>query len=339
MLKEAIEKIVIGENLTESEAKSAMDSIMKGEPSSALIGGYLIGLRMKGETIDEITGSAKSMIGNAVRLKLDSPYVIDTCGTGGDGGRTFNISTAVAIITSSAGVKIAKHGNRAVSSKSGSADVLSELGVKIDLEPEITKKFIDDVGFGFLYAPKYHSAMKNVAPIRRELGLRTVFNILGPLTNPASAKGQVLGVYDKKLTHVLAEVLLKLGCERALVVYGNDGLDEITTTTTTTVSEVKNGTVIDYTIDPHDYGINLSKDTDINGGDSKENAKIILDILEGQKGPKRDIVVLNSAAALYVGKAVDNIKEGVMLAEHLIDSGAALGKLNEILSYQKVYLQ
>lgn len=339
MLKEAIEKIVMGENLTESEAKSAMDSIMKGEPSSALIGGYLIGLRMKGETVDEITGSAKSMIGNAVRLKLDSPYVIDTCGTGGDGGRTFNISTAVAIITSSAGVKIAKHGNRAVSSKSGSADVLSELGVKIDLEPEITKKFIDDVGFGFLYAPKYHSAMKNVAPIRRELGLRTVFNILGPLTNPASAKGQVLGVYDKKLTHVLAEVLLKLGCERALVVYGNDGLDEITTTTTTTVSEVKNGTVIDYTIDPHDYGINLSKDTDINGGDSKENAKIILDILEGQKGPKRDIVVLNSAAALYVGKAVDNIKEGVMLAEHLIDSGAALGKLNEILSYQKVYLQ
>ncbi|MGF7399435.1 anthranilate phosphoribosyltransferase [Thermoanaerobacterium thermosaccharolyticum] len=339
MLKEAIEKIVIGENLTESEAKSAMDSIMKGEPSSALIGGYLIGLRMKGETVDEITGSAKSMIGNAVRLKLDSPYVIDTCGTGGDGGRTFNISTAVAIITSSAGVKIAKHGNRAVSSKSGSADVLSELGVKIDLEPEITKKFIDDVGFGFLYAPKYHSAMKNVAPIRRELGLRTVFNILGPLTNPASAKGQVLGVYDKKLTHVLAEVLLKLGCERALVVYGNDGLDEITTTTTTTVSEVKNGTVIDYTIDPHDYGINLSRDTDINGGDSKENAKIILDILEGQKGPKRDIVVLNSAAALYVGKAVDNIKEGVMLAEHLIDSGAALGKLNEILSYQKVYLQ
>ncbi|TCW37336.1 anthranilate phosphoribosyltransferase [Thermohydrogenium kirishiense] len=339
MLKEAIEKIVIGENLTESEAKSAMDSIMKGEPSSALIGGYLIGLRMKGETVDEITGSAKSMIGNAVRLKLDSPYVIDTCGTGGDGGRTFNISTAVAIITSSAGVKIAKHGNRAVSSKSGSADVLSELGVKIDLEPEITKKFIDDVGFGFLYAPKYHSAMKNVAPIRRELGLRTVFNILGPLTNPASAKGQVLGVYDKKLTHVLAEVLLKLGCERALVVYGNDGLDEITTTTTTTVSEVKNGTVIDYTIDPHDYGINLSKDIDINGGDSKENAEIILDILKGEKGPKRDIVVLNSAAALYVGKAVDNIKEGVMLAEHLIDSGAALGKLNEILSYQKVYLQ
>lgn len=339
MLKEAIEKIVMGENLTESEAKSAMDSIMKGESSSALIGGYLIGLRMKGETVDEITGSAKSMIGNAVKLKLDSPYVIDTCGTGGDGGRTFNISTAVAIITSSAGVKIAKHGNRAVSSKSGSADVLSELGVKIDLEPEITKKFIDDVGFGFLYAPKYHSAMKNVAPIRRELGLRTVFNILGPLTNPASAKGQVLGVYDKKLTHVLAEVLLKLGCERALVVYGNDGLDEITTTTTTTVSEVKNGTVIDYTIDPRDYGINLSKDTDINGGDSKENAKIILDILEGQKGPKRDIVVLNSAAALYVGKAVDNIKEGVLLAEHLIDSGAALGKLNEILSYQKVYLQ
>lgn len=339
MLKEAIEKIVKGENLSETEAKSAMDAIMKGESSPPLIGGYLIGLRMKGESIDEITGSAKSMIENAKKLNLDSPYVIDTCGTGGDGGKTFNISTAVAIIASSAGIKIAKHGNKAVSSKSGSADVLNELGVKIDAEPEVTKKFIDEVGFGFLFAPLYHSAMKNVAPIRRELGLRTVFNILGPLTNPASVKGQVLGVYDKSLTHILAEVLLKLGCERALVVHGNDGLDEITTTTTTTVSEVRNGMVIDYTIDPNDYGIRLSKDTDIGGGDAKENAKIILDILNGEKGPKRDIVVLNSAAALYVGKAVDSIKEGVKLAEYLIDSGKALGKLNDILSFQKEYLQ
>jgi len=339
MLKEAIEKIIKGENLTETEAKSAMDVIMKGESSPPLIGGYLIGLRMKGESIDEITGSAKSMIENAKKLKLDSPYVIDTCGTGGDGGKTFNISTAVAIISSSAGIKIAKHGNKAVSSKSGSADVLNELGVKIDAEPEMTKKFIDEVGFGFLFAPLYHSAMKNVAPIRKELGLRTVFNILGPLTNPASVKGQVLGVYDKNLTHILAEVLLKLGCERALVVHGNDGLDEITTTTTTTVSEVRDGKVIDYTIDPNDYGIRLSKDSDIGGGDSKENAKIILDILNGEKGPKRDIVVLNSAAALYVGKAVDSIKEGVKLAEYLIDSGKALGKLNDILSFQKVYLQ
>ncbi|AEF17503.1 MULTISPECIES: anthranilate phosphoribosyltransferase [Thermoanaerobacterium] len=339
MLKEAIEKIIKGENLTETEAKSAMDVIMKGESSPPLIGGYLIGLRMKGESIDEITGSAKSMIENAKKLKLDSQYVIDTCGTGGDGGKTFNISTAVAIISSSAGIKIAKHGNKAVSSKSGSADVLNELGVKIDAEPEMTKKFIDEVGFGFLFAPLYHSAMKNVAPIRKELGLRTVFNILGPLTNPASVKGQVLGVYDKNLTHILAEVLLKLGCERALVVHGNDGLDEITTTTTTTVSEVRDGKVTDYTIDPNDYGIRLSKDSDIGGGDSKENAKIILDILNGEKGPKRDIVVLNSAAALYVGKAVDSIKEGVKLAEYLIDSGKALGKLNDILSFQKVYLQ
>lgn len=339
MLKEAIEKIIKGKNLTETEAKTAMDAIMKGESSPPLIGAYLIGLRMKGESIDEITGSAKSMIENAKKLKLDSPYVIDTCGTGGDGGKTFNISTAVAIISSSAGIKIAKHGNKAVSSKSGSADVLNELGVKIDAEPEITKKFIDEIGFGFLFAPLYHSAMKNVAPIRRELGLRTVFNILGPLTNPASVKGQVLGVYDKNLTHILAEVLLKLGCERALVVHGNDGLDEITTTATTTVSEVRDGEVIDYTIDPNDYGIGLSKEMDISGGDAKENAKIILDILKGEKGPKRDIVVLNSAAALYVGKAVDSIKEGVKLAEYLIDSGKALGKLNDILSFQKVYLQ
>lgn len=339
MLKDAIEKVVTGENLTELEAKTAMDSIMRGESGPSLIGGYLIGLRMKGETIDEITGSAKSMIDNAVKIKLNYDYAIDTCGTGGDGGRTFNVSTAVAIITSSAGVKVAKHGNRAVSSKSGSADVLSELGIKIDIEPKLTKELIDNTGFGFLFAPKYHTAMKNVAPIRRELGLRTVFNILGPLTNPASVNGQVVGVYDGSLTHTLAEVLLKLGCEKALVVHGNDGLDEITTTTTTKVSEVKNGTVIDYTIDPLDYNIPLSNDKDLEGGDAKENAKIILDILKGEKGPKRNIVVLNSAAALYVGKAVHSILEGIKLAEHLIDSGSALNKLNEILSYQKVYLQ
>lgn len=338
MLQEAIKKIVMKENLTEYEAQSAMDEIMEGESSLSQIGGFLVGLRMKGETIEEITGCARSMKSKAIPLKLKSNYAIDTCGTGGDGGKTFNISTAVAIIAATGGVKVAKHGNRAVSSRSGSADVLAEMGFNIELGLEETRKSIDDIGLGFLFAPKYHIAMKNVATSRRELGTRTIFNVLGPLTNPASVKGQVVGVYDKSLTHSIAEVLLNLGCERAMVVHGNDGLDEITTTTITTVSEVKGGVVSDYTISPEDYGIRLSKGEHIAGGDSKENARIIIDILKGKKGPKRDIVVLNSGAALYVGNAVESIKEGIAIAENLIDSGAAYEKLMALLEYNRRFL-
>lgn len=339
MLQDAIKKIVMGNNLTEEEAQKAMNMIMKGGIHPSLVGGYLVALRMKGESIEEISGSAKSMRDNALRLKLTSDYVIDTCGTGGDGGKTFNISTAVAIIASAAGVKVAKHGNRAVSSKSGSADVLKELGFKIDLEPELTKKSIDDTGFGFLFAPIYHVAMKNVAPIRKELGLRTIFNMLGPLTNPAFVKGQVIGVYDGKLTHHIAEVLLKLGLERALVVYGEDGLDEISTAAPTKVSEVRDGKVFDYYIKPQDYDIPLAKTKDLRGGDAKENADTIINILKGEKGAKRDIVVLNSAAALYVGKMVEDIKEGIKMANNLIDTGLAFDKLNDVLQYQRRILQ
>lgn len=335
MLQEAIKKIVLKESLDEKEAYAVMNEIMSGNATPSLIGGLLIGLRLKGESVEEITGFAKAMRDNAIKVELASDYVIDTCGTGGDGGKTFNISTAVAIIASAAGVKVAKHGNRAVSSKSGSADVLRELGFNIEAEPMYTKKMIEEKGMGFLFAPKYHVAMKHVAGIRKELATRTVFNVLGPLTNPAFVKGQVVGVYDKELIHPLAEVLLRLGIEKAMVVHGFDGLDEITTTSPTFVSEVKEGKVIDYVIDPGDYGIPYAKLEDLEGKDAKENAQIILNILRGEKGPKRDIVVLNAAAALYIGKVVEDLKEGIKVANYLIDTGLAFDKLTEILEYQR----
>lgn len=335
MLQEAIKKIVDKKDLSENEAYVAMNEIMKGEGTEAQIGAFLVGLRMKGEKIDEITGCAKAMRDNALPVKIQSEFVIDTCGTGGDGGKTFNISTAVAIIAAAGGVKVAKHGNRAVSSKSGSADVLTELGFNIDLESEKAAKCIDEKGMAFLFAQKYHYAMKNVAPTRKILATRTIFNILGPLTNPGFVKGQVLGVYDKELTNTLAQVLLNLGCEKALVVCGGDGLDEITTTTVTYVSEIRDGKVIDYTINPEEFEISLATHEDLKGGSAKENAEVIVNILKGHKGYKRDIVVLNSAAALYVGNACESIKDGISLAEELIDSGKAYEKMNELIEYSR----
>lgn len=330
MIQECIKTIAEKENLTENKAYDAMNSIMKGECTDAQIGAFLMGLRIKGETIDEITGCAKAMRENATKVTLDSEYAIDTCGTGGDGGKTFNVSTAVGIIAAAGGVKVAKHGNRAVSSKSGSADVLTELGININAEMSKIREAIDEKGMGFLFAQKYHSAMKNVAGPRKQLGTRTVFNLLGPLTNPAFVKGQVLGVYDGKLTHTVAEVLSKMGCERAMVVHGSDGLDEITTTGETIVSELNNGKISDYTISPMQFGIETSNISDISGGDAKENAGIIVRILKGKKGPKRDIVVLNSAAALYVGKVCKSMEDGIKLANNLIDTGKAYAKLKEL---------
>ena len=335
MLQEAIKKIIMKENLTEKEAISSMNEIMSGASSAAQIGGFLIGLRMKGETAEEITGFARAMRQNAVSVRLKSDYAIDTCGTGGDGGKTFNISTAVAIIAAAGGVKVAKHGNRAVSSMSGSADVLKELGFNIEIDTDNSQKSIDECGMGFLFAPKYHTAMKNVAPLRKELGTRTIFNLIGPLTNPAFVQGQILGIYDGSMTHLMAEVLLKLGSEKAMVVHGHDGLDEITTTSPTTVTELRDGSLISSNINPEMFGIPYSKEEYIKGGSSAENAKIIINILNGEKSPKRDIVVLNSGAALYVGKAVENIKEGVETAQRLIDSGRAYNKLMELLEYNR----
>lgn len=342
MINKAIKKIVLRENLTEKEAEAAMNEIMNGKFEPSQVGAFLIGLRMKGESIDEITGCVKSMKKNAKKFNLDlhgekadKTLVIDTCGTGGDEANTFNISTAVAIIAAAAGVKVAKHGSRAVSSKSGSADVLAEMGFNINIDPNISERCIRETGMTFLFAQNYHPAMKHAALVRKQLGTRTIFNIIGPLTNPANIKGQVLGVFDRDLTHKLGQVLLKLGRERALVVHGDDGLDEITITTKTTVTEIKEGKIIDYAINPQDYGIPVCKKEDIQGGDAKENARIILDIFKGKKGPKRDIVLINAAAALYVGKAVDGIYEGIKLAEEIIDSGRAYNKLKEIVNFSR----
>lgn len=335
MLSDVIKKVILKEDLTVEESKSAMDEIMSGQATPSQLAAFLVSLRMKGETIDEITGCAMSMRNNALRANLKTNYAIDTCGTGGDGGKTFNISTAASIIAAAAGNTVAKHGNRAVSSKSGSADVLSELGFNLDLDNEAVEKCINEVGLGFLFAPKYHLAMKNVAPIRKELGIRTIFNLLGPITNPAFVKGQIVGVYHRDLVLPIAHVLSNLGCEKALVVHGSDGLDEITTTTTTYVAEVKDKEVFEYILNPADYGIDTANSEDISGSDAKENAQIILDILKGAKGPKRDIVVLNAGAALYIGKSAKDIAEGVKLAQDLIDSGKAYEKLKEIVEFQR----
>ncbi|KAJ49724.1 anthranilate phosphoribosyltransferase [Clostridium tetanomorphum] len=331
MLKTAINKLLVKENLTEEEAYNSMNEIMKGQGTESQIGAFLVALRMKGESVEEITGCAKAMRDNATKVNIGQEYVIDTCGTGGDGGKTFNISTAASIIAASSGIKIAKHGNVAVSSKSGSADVLSKLGVNINLDSIDAKKCIDKVGIVFLFAQKYHKAMKYAAAPRRELGTRTVFNILGPLTNPAYVKGQVMGVYEEKLTNIVANVLSNLGCKKAMVVHGMDGLDEITTTGATKVSEVTNGYVKDYFINPKEYGLSLAISNDIEGGSSEENAEIILNILKGEKGRKRDIVLLNTAAALYIGNSCNSLKEGLDLAAHLIDSSKAYDKLQQLV--------
>lgn len=336
VLSEAFKKVIVKENLSSDEAEAAMNDIMTAQCTPAQVGAFLTALRMKGETIEEITGCALAMKGNAIPFELkEEDYAIDTCGTGGDGGKTFNVSSAAAIVAAAAGVKVTKHGNRAVSSKSGSADVLAQLNINIELDNEDSKKCFESTGMTFLFAQKYHTAMKNVGPIRKDLGVRTIFNILGPLTNPANIKGQVLGVFDAELTNPIAKVLMKLGRERAMVVHGEDGLDEITTTALTKVSEIRNGEIIDYFINPEDYGIKLSKLEDIEGGDSKENAEIIKRILKGEKGPKRDIVVLNSAAALYVGKIVDSLKDGIKAAEEVIDSGKAYEKLVQLAENSK----
>ena len=330
-IKEAIKKVISKENLTADEMADVMNEIMAGETTSAQKGGFLVGLKEKGETSEELLGAAKALRSHTIKVNVkDNKHLIDTCGTGGDGGKTFNVSTAVAIIVASGGVKVAKHGNRAVSSKSGSLDVLGELGIKTDYSSEESAKIIEEKGMSFLLATTYNSGMKNVGKERIELGIRTIFNMLGPLLNPAPLTGQLMGVYDASLIKTVGEVLLDLGLDRAMVVHGDDGLDEITTTTTSQVCEVKDGKIFSYALDPQKYGFKLCEMKDIAGGEPAENAQIIKGILNGEKGPKRDIVVLNSAAALYVGKIVDSMEEGIKMANDLIDSGKALEKYNEL---------
>ncbi|MFH1683899.1 MAG: anthranilate phosphoribosyltransferase [Candidatus Margulisiibacteriota bacterium] len=334
MIKESIKKIVEGKNLTRQEAALTMDTIMRGEATPSQIAAFITALRMKGETPDEITGCAEKMREHAINIRPRQKDLVDTCGTGGDVSGTFNISTLSALVAAGAGVPIAKHGNRSVSSRCGSADVLEALGVKIDIDPKKVEECINEVGIGFIFAPNFHKAMKFAMPSRKETGIRTIFNILGPLTNPARATAQVLGVFNPDLTEPLAQVLGKLGVKHALVVHGMDGLDEISISDKTKVSHLKDGKVENYTIKPEDFGIEKASKEDIKGGSADENAKIALEILKGKaKGSKRNMVLINAAAAIYVGGKAKDLKEGFKLAEKSIDSGAAYKKLEEMIAF------
>lgn len=330
MIQDALIRLINKEDLSLDMTMSVMNEIMNGLASKAQMAGFLTSMRMKGETIDEITGCAMVMRDYGAKLSHEVD-VMDIVGTGGDGAFTFNISTISAIVVSAAGVPVAKHGNRSVSSKCGSADVLEALGVKIDIPIERSKAILNEIGICFMYAPIYHSSMKYAAPVRRELGVRTIFNILGPLANPAGADLQLLGVYDEGLVELLAKVLLNLGVKRAMVVHGHDGLDEVSLCDKTTVCEINRGRINGYVIDPQVLGFELCKPEDLLGGGPQENAEIALDILNGERGPKRDIVLLNSALCLYM--AYDNItlSECISMADEIIDRGKALDQLNRFI--------
>ena len=328
----ALEKLVARKDLTEAEAEAAMKSIMSGESTHSQMSAFLTSLRAKGETVDEITAFARVMREFAARIKPKVDGVlVDTCGTGGDAIKTFNISTAAMFVAAGAGVKIAKHGNRSVTSKSGSADVVEALGVRVDLPPEAVRRCIEDVGMGFMYAPVFHAAMKYAAPVRRELGIRTVFNVLGPLTNPAGAEAQVVGVYDGVLTEKLARVLGRLGCKRAMVVHGVDGLDEISTLGETKISELDDGAVRTHFIKPEDFGIARTTPDFIAGDGPSGNSQILLRVLREEIGPLRDIILLNAAAAIVVGGKAHDIREGIALAADSIDSGHAYEKVVQLV--------
>lgn len=332
MIQEAVKKAVEGRNLTRGEARAAMETIMSGEATDAQIGGFLVAMRLKGETVEEISSFAQVMREKATRIETYSSDVLDTCGTGGDGANTFNISTIAAFVAAGAGIVVAKHGNRSVSSKCGSADVLMELGIRIDLPSERVSDCLREVGIAFLFAPKLHASMKYAIGPRRELGIRTFFNILGPMTNPAGARRQLIGVYSESLVKKVAGVLADLGSERAFVVHGSDGLDEITTTGETAVAEVRDG-VRCYRIRPEEFGIPRAAKEDLLGGDAPENAAIFTSVMEGKHGPSRDIVLLNSALAICAGGKADTAEEGLLLAAESIDSGAAMEKYRKLKEF------
>jgi anthranilate phosphoribosyltransferase len=331
MIKEAIAKVVKMENLTESGMTDVMDEVMEGQATPAQIAAFITALRIKGETVAEVTGAARVMRQKATRIDARSPVIMDTCGTGGDGSNTFNISTTAAFVVAAAGLTVAKHGNRAVSSGCGSADVLEALGVNISAAPEVVEECVQQLGIGFLFAPRLHWAMKYAIGPRREIGIRTIFNMLGPLTNPAGATCQIIGVYDPRLTEMFAGVLKNLGTKRAFVVHGSDGLDEATITGETRVSELKDGLISTYNIDPADYwGESYPADA-LLGGDANVNARITTDVLTGKKGACRQIVLLNAALAIVAGEKAGNIKEGIRTAAEAIDSGAARKKLQALI--------
>lgn len=330
MIQEAIYQIINKQDLSQNQTKQVMEEIMEGRATNAQIGSFLTGMRMKGETIDEITACAKVMREKCVRIK-PTKDVLDIVGTGGDEAFTFNISTVSAFVVSAGGVPVAKHGNRSVSSKCGSADLLQALGVNLMLTAEQSAGILDEIGICFMFAPTYHTSMKYAAPVRKELSVRTIFNILGPLANPAGANMQLLGVYDENLVEPLARVLANLGVKRAMVVHGHDGLDEVTLCDTTTICEVNDGKLNSFFLSPGQLGFNRCLPEDLVGGSPEENARIALEILDGQKGPKRDVVVLNSAVCLYMSYNHVTLKECVKMAEELIDSGKAKAKLDAFI--------
>jgi len=330
VLKDHLHQVISGQHLSRQEAGQAMNIIMSGQASEAQIGAFLTALKLKGETSSEITGFAEAMRSHAETVKCRSTQLIDTCGTGGDSKGTFNVSTTVAFVLAGAGLAVAKHGNRSVSSSCGSADVLAALGVNVDLQPQAVADSIDEIQVGFLFAPNFHKAMKYAAKPRKELGFRTVFNILGPLTNPAKANCQLIGVYDSALTEKVAGALIGLGVQRAMVVHSQDGLDEISTVAPTQVAEVNNGAMKCYVIQPAEYGFSGGLAEKYQGGNAEQNAEIVLKILQGEQGPNRDIVVMNAAAALYIAGVAPAIRDGLAIAARSIDSGAALAKLEDL---------
>jgi len=333
MFRDNLSKIVSGSDLNDLEMSEMLSDILSGEITDAQIGAFMAALATKGETFEELAGAAKAMRRKAVRVQTSASNVVDTCGTGGDGAKTFNISTTTAFVVAGCDVTVAKHGNRSISSQCGSADLLETLGVKLDTDPELVEEAVREIGIGFLFAPMYHSAMRFAANARKEVGLRSIFNMLGPLTNPAAANCQLLGVYAPELTEMFAEALKLLGAKRAFVVHGHDGLDEISVCAPTRVSELNDSAIRTYDIMPERFFGRQSEPADLVGGDPEENAAITRQVLGGEKGPKRDVVLLNAAAALTAaGKSAD-IKQGIGLAETAIDSGAAADRLQALIDF------
>jgi anthranilate phosphoribosyltransferase len=335
MIQNALANLLDGKDLTREQAREVMDTIMSGEATPGQIGGFLVALRLKGETAAEIAGSAEAMRAHVVPVKPTRTDLVDTAGTGGDGGKTFNISTAAALVAAAAGAGVAKHGNRSVSSQSGSADVLEALGFELDLPCERIAQSIDELGFGFMFAPTHHPAMKHAGPVRRELAARTVFNVLGPLTNPAGARAQVVGVYSPHLVPVIADVLAQLGARRAFVVHGAGGIDELSPVGPNLVAEVVNGDVRQREIDPLELGIDRCAPEELRGGTPAENAQRIRETFEGANGGRRSAILLNAAGAIAAGGHAKDLAEGIGVARDAIDSGAAAERLDELVAFSQ----
>jgi anthranilate phosphoribosyltransferase len=335
VIQDALAQLLDGKDLSRAEARRVMDAIMSGEATPAQIGGFLVALRLKGETADEIAGSAEAMRAHAVAVRPARDDLVDTAGTGGDGGRTFNISTAAALLAAAAGAGVAKHGNRSVSSASGSADVLEALGFDLGLSPERIARSIDELGFGFMFAPTHHPAMKHAGPVRQELAARTVFNVLGPLTNPAGARAQVVGVYSAALVPGIADVLAQLGARRAFVVHGAGGIDELSPVGVNLVCEVVDGAVRSREIDPVELGIDRCDPEELRGGTPAENARKIREVFAGGNGGRRSAILLNAAGAIAAGGHAEDLREGIGIARDALDSGAATEKLDQLIAFSR----